>query len=117
MDRRTRRSDWNTEQPANGAVGIRKQGNGELELVGKPLMRCDAVCGNSGDNRAGAGEVGGPPAEIACFDGSAGRVVFWIRPDDEQLRLNPAVEEFGDFATQTLVGSGPALARLSGLGE
>lgn len=55
-------------------------------------MRIDAIGGDAGDDRAGAVEVGRPPAEVACFDGSAGGVVFGIRPDDEDFRTSILVE-------------------------
>jgi hypothetical protein len=89
---RTRLSDRNAKQSANGAVGIGKQRRYELELFGEALMRCDAVGGDSGDDRAGAGEVGGPPAEVSSFDRSAGGIVFRIRPDDEYFRPSIVVQ-------------------------
>jgi hypothetical protein len=81
----TRLSDWHAEQSADGAIGICKKRCDEFELFCEVLMRRNAIGGNSGDDRAGAGEVGGPPAEVSRFDRSAGRVVFRVGPDDEDF--------------------------------
>ena len=108
--RRAGLPDRHAQQPANGAIGIGEERNVELDFLCELSMRIDAVGGHSGDDRTGAVEVGRPPAEVACFDRSAGCIVLRVRPNDEQFRSSICIEidvtvlRFGFYLRQPVAG-------------